>query len=66
MPTTLSGAICAFDDTIDDMYPDAPFGFAASRILRTIDPIQYRQAFHNWADQAGIDTDELIWDTQLP
>ena len=63
---TMSEAIEAYDDMLDEAYPETPFSIPASRILRECDPIAYRCGFHDWADAEGIDTDDLEDDADLP
>ena len=64
--TTMSEAIDAYDDMLDEVYAETPFGIPASRILRECDPIAYRCGFHDWTDAEGIDTDDLEDDADLP
>lgn len=64
--TTMSEAIAAYDEALDEAYPETPFGIPASRILRECDPSAYRVGFADWADAEGIDTDELEDDAELP
>ena len=66
MYETMSEAIEAYDDMLDEAYPETPFDIPASRILRECDPIAYRVGFHDWADAEGIDTDDLGDDADLP
>ena len=66
MYETMSEAIEAYDDMLNEVYPETPFGIPASRILRECDPIAYRCGFADWADAEGIDTDDLEDDADLP
>lgn len=66
MFTTLSEAMAAYDDMLDEVYPDQIMGLAASRILREVDPIAYRVGFHDWLDGEGVDSDDLEDDAELP
>ena len=66
MYDTMSEAIDAYDDMLDEAYPETPFGIPASRILRECDPIAYRCGFADWADAEGIDTDDPEDDADLP
>lgn len=65
MYTTMSEAINAYDDMLDELYGEL-MGYAASRILREVDPIAYRVGFHDWIDSEGIDSDDLEDDAELP
>lgn len=65
MYTTMSEAIEAYDDMLDDVYGE-PMGYAASRILREVDPIAYRCGLLDWLDGEGIDSDDLEDDVDLP
>ena len=66
MYDTMSEAIEAYDEMLDEIYTETPFSIPASRILRECDPIAYRCGFHDWADAEGIDTDDLEDDADLP
>jgi len=68
MYTTLSAALEAYDDYLDEVYDLASVGFsyAASRVLREVDPIAYRVGFWDWLDSEGIDSDDLEDDADLP
>lgn len=52
----------AFDEMLDDYYPQVSFGglyFDPSQILKNCDPAAYRTELLDWLDSEGIDTDEL-------
>ena len=52
----------AFDEILDDYYPQVSFGwlyFAPSQIWKNCAPIAYRTRLLDWLDAEGIDTDEL-------
>ena len=68
MYTTLSAALAAYDEILDEVYDLASvdFSYAASRVLKEIDPIAYREGFWNWLDSEGIDSDDLEDDADLP
>ena len=60
---TVQDALTAYDDMLDECYPDQFMDIQASRILREIDPTAYRCGFHDWLDSDGIDSDQLDgWD----
>jgi hypothetical protein len=68
---TMSEAIAAYDAMLDEVGDDdlsgtILAGYSVSRILRAVDPIAYRVGFADWADAAGIDTDDLEDDEDLP
>ena len=66
MYETLSEAIEAYDEMLDEIYTETPFGIPASRILRECDPIAYRVGLLDWADAEGFDPDDLEDDADLP
>ena len=68
MYTTLSAALAAYDEMLDEVYAleEGGFPYAASRVLKEIDPIAYREGFWNWLDSEGIDSDDLEDDADLP
>lgn len=47
---TLEAQLDAYEEMLDECYPDTPFNISASRILRECDPIAYRVGFHDWLD----------------
>ena len=66
--TTMSEAIAAYDDMLDE-FGTVEIGtltYSAARVLREVDPIAYRVTFFEWADSEGIDTDDLEDDEDLP
>lgn len=65
---TMSEAIAAYDNYLDEVYDLGAIGFSydASRVLKAVDPIAYRVGFFDWADAEGIDTDDLEDDEDLP
>lgn len=54
-----SEAIEAYDDMLDEVYPNQVMDLSAARILRKVDPIAYRAGFFDWLDGEGIDSDDL-------
>lgn len=69
MYDTLSEAIAAYDDMLDEMHDIELAGISGvrgSQVLREFDPIGYRVTFFEWADAEGIDTDGLEDDSDLP
>jgi hypothetical protein len=68
MYTTLSAALAAYDEMLDEAYATsiAGYEFQTSRALRLVDPICYREGFWNWCDVLGIDSDDLEDDADLP
>ena len=68
MYTTLSAALAAYDEMLDEVYAleSKDFPYAASRVLREVDPIAYRVGFWDWLDSEGIDSDDLEDDADLP
>lgn len=62
---TMSEAIASFDDSLNETH-DELFGHAPAYILRKVDPIVYREGFHDWLDVQGIDIDSLEDDEDLP
>ena len=62
MAMTEREAYTHFDQMLNDTVKPFLFGgseYEPARVLSEIDPIAYREAFNNWADAEGIDTDEL-------
>jgi hypothetical protein len=59
--TTLDEALEAYGDALDEVYGE-PMGYAASRVLKAVDPIAYRCGFHDWLDVEGVDSDTLEGD----
>lgn len=60
--TTVSETVEAFNEALDDNYGDyevAGLIFQASDILKNLDPIGYKTYWIDWANEMGIDTDEL-------
>lgn len=66
--TTVREALEAYDDMLDEVYPDQIFGIPASRILREVDPIAYRVGFSDWLDSPEVSEDDMEnWDwSQVP
>jgi hypothetical protein len=63
---TLTYALDRYDDMLNECYPEL-FGLQPSRILREVDPIQYRCGFYDWLDGEDIDSDTLTGeDSRLP
>lgn len=52
-------AIAAYDEMLEETYPDQIMGLNAARILLEVDPIAYRVGFFDWLDGEGIDSDDL-------
>lgn len=62
---TWDEAYAAYDEMINETHPAvtvAGISWEPARVLRTMDPTAYRTYFNDWADAAGIDTDELEGD----
>lgn len=65
---TMSEAIEAYDQMLNDLYPPvevAGITWDPAEVLKKMDPIGYRVGFNDWADSEGIDTDDLEGDAQL-
>lgn len=52
-------AINAYDEMLDEAYPNQIMNLSAARILLEVDPIAYRVGFFDWLDGEGIDSDDL-------
>jgi len=51
-----------FDEYLSEICEPFRVGYLEydpARVLREVDPIAYRTAFHDWADSEDIDTDDL-------
>ena len=59
MYETLSEALDAYDEMLDDVYGDFMDSYPASRVLRLVDPIAYRVGFYDWLDGEEMDGDDL-------
>ena len=60
--TTLSEAVAAYSQMIDDMTPDLEVmghSYSPSWALEELDPIAYKCGWVDWCDSEGIDTDDL-------
>lgn len=60
--TTVSETVSAYDEMLNECYPDltvAGMYFETSRALDELDPIAYKCGWIDWCDSEGIDTDEL-------
>lgn len=66
MYESMSEAINAYDEYLNEIYPNQVMDIDASRILREVDPIAYRVGFHEYVDAEGIDSDDLKDDAELP
>lgn len=51
----------AYDELLDCEGPVtvSSFTFAASRIIKTLDPVAYRVTLLDWLDAEGIEADDL-------
>ena len=58
---TLTEALDNYDDMLDELHPEL-FGLQPSRILREVDPIQYRCGFWDYVDSCDVDSDTLTGD----
>lgn len=65
---TIEQALKAYDDYLDEIYPDQILNIPAGRILREIDPIAYRVGFSDWLDSPEVSEDDMEnWDwSQVP
>lgn len=62
MYETISETVVAYDDMLNECYPDltvAGMYYETSRALNALDPIAYKCGWIDWCDAEGIDTDEL-------
>lgn len=68
MYETIGQALEAYNDSLDEIYPDQILNIPASRILREVDPIAYRVGFSDWLDSQGVSEDDMEdWDwSQVP
>jgi hypothetical protein len=59
--TTTTEAYEAYDEALDanGTVTIAGYEYEVSRALREVDPVAYRCGFNDWANDEGIDTDEL-------
>ena len=64
--TTWEQAAESFDELLDEPGPVVILGveYDRSRIVRTLDPINYRSELFNYVDSFGVDSDDL--DGDLP
>lgn len=55
-----------YNDLLDQVYPTIKFGsleYDASRVLKEIDPIAWREGFNNWLDREECgDCNECVVD----
>ena len=58
-------AVNAFEDMLDEVCGPviiAGHSYDAAYALKEVDPIAYREAFLNWLDSEGVDSDSLTGD----
>lgn len=63
--TTMSEAIAAYDEMLDEVHGEF-MGMSAARILRECEPDAVGDGVADWADAEGIDTDDLEDGENLP
>lgn len=62
MFTTISETVNAYNDMLNECYPDlniAGLTYDTAHALDQLDPIAYKCGWLDWCDSEGIDTDEL-------
>lgn len=62
MYTTISETVAAYNDMLNECYPElniAGLTYDTARALDQLDPIAYKCGWLDWCDSEGIDTDEL-------
>lgn len=62
MYTTISETVDAYNDMLNECYPDtlvASLTYDTAHALDQLDPIAYKCGWIDWCDSEGIDTDEL-------
>lgn len=68
MITTWEEAEEQYSDMLDEISGPVVVGgleFAASRVLREMDPIAYRVGLHDYIDGEGIDSDDLTGESSV-
>ena len=66
--TTMSEAIEAYDDMLNEVYGVLSVGgleYDHAEAFKTLDPIAYRVGFDDYMDSLEVDTDELEDDADL-
>ena len=62
MFSTISEAVAAYDDMLNECYPPVKIGgieYDVARVWDKIDPIAYKCGWIDYMDALGVDTDEL-------